>query len=99
MPYRDEGQLIGIFDPCRPGRPVLGVEKWGARLSEFEGRALAEKFAISFISTGRVLVGRSSDRIAMVDHPEPLIESVSLKAKFLYNPVGGQDTGELTREP
>ena len=50
-------------------------------------------------ATGRVLVGRSSDRIAMVDHPEPLIESVPFKAKFLYNPVGGQDTGELTREP
>ena len=49
--------------------------------SGFEDVLWQKNLPFPSFAKGRVLVGRSSDRIAMVDHPEPPMESVP------FNPV------------
>ena len=78
------GQPSGIFfghTSTRTSQSAVGGE-WGARLSGSRtcfGRKICH---FLHLQKGRVLVGRSSDRKAMVDHPEPLHETMPFKAEF-----------------
>ena len=70
---------------------ILRWERMGRASKWFGGLCFVGNFDISFISKGWELVGRSSDRIAIVDHPEPLHGIVPFKAEWT-TVRGGQET-------